>query len=87
MFARSECWGERPDEVEVTPTCVFVRRDFESIEQTDEGGEPTGVTGWAYDEARMTPGEYAAYAAADLAAESELHEAAIMELAELLGGE
>lgn len=60
MFRDSECWGAKPEEVEVTQTCVFVRKGFEQIEQEDDG-EPTGVTGWAYQEARMTLGEYAAY--------------------------
>lgn len=62
MWRESECWGVRPREVEATPTCVLVREGFAAIEQ-EEDGEPTGVTGWSYLEARMTPGEYAAYAA------------------------
>ena len=62
MFVRSECYGEKPQEVEAAPTCVFVRKAFEQVEQ-EEDGEPTGATGWRYDEAKMAPGEYAAYAA------------------------
>ena len=62
MFRASECWGGKPEEVEVTPTCVLVRKDFEQVEQVEDG-QPTGVTGWAYQEARMSAGEYAAYAA------------------------
>lgn len=33
MFKRSECWGEKPDEIEITPTCVFVRKGFKEIKQ------------------------------------------------------
>ena len=64
MFMHSECFGSKPPEVEVTPTCVFVRKDFEQINQMEDG-EPTGVTGWAYRESRMSHGEYSAYAAAE----------------------
>lgn len=62
MFRESERWGDRPDEVEVAQTCVFVRREFEQIEQ-EEDGKATGVTGWKYQEAKMTPAEYAAHVA------------------------
>ena len=62
MFRDSECYGEKPAEVEVTPTCVFVRRGFAQIQQTEDG-MPTGVAGWAYQEARMGHAEYSAYAA------------------------
>lgn len=60
MFIESECYGSKPDTIEVTPTCVFVREGFAEFEQTDDG-EPTGVTGWRYQEARMSHGEYADY--------------------------
>ena len=86
MFIDSECWGDKPEPIEVTPTCVFVREGFEEIEQ-QEDGELTGVTGWAYREAKMSHGEYAAYAAARAQEQAAMLEDAIVELAEVIGGE
>ena len=86
MFKYSESWGDKPNLVEVTPTCVFVRRSFEQIEQED-GEEPTGATGWRYEEARMTHGEYAAYVQQGADNRADMLEEAIVELAEILGGE
>lgn len=83
MFRCSECWGERPAEVEVTATCVFVRRDFEQIEQVEDG-TLTGVTGWSYMEARMTAGEYAEYAAMQLQSYIDEHEAALSDVYDAL---
>lgn len=65
---------------------MFVRKDFEQIEQ-EEDGEPTGVTGWSYLEARMSHGEYASYV--DEQAKSGLLdvEEAVAELYEAIIGE
>jgi hypothetical protein len=86
QFANSECWGDKPQEIEVTPTCVFVREDFTAVEQMEDG-QPTGVTGWTYREARMGYGEYSAYASAQARENEAMLESAIVELAELIGGE
>ncbi len=86
MFKVSECFGEKPQAVEVTQTCVFVRKGFKEIAQM-ESGEPTGVKGWSYQEARMSHGEYAAYAAAQVQEQATMLEDAIVELAEVIGGE
>jgi hypothetical protein len=86
-FIRSECGEDKPEAIEVTPTCVFVRKGFEQFEQLDYDGTPTGVMYWRYDEARMSHGEYAAYAAALLTDRADEQEDAIVELAALIGGE
>lgn len=86
MFIESECYGSKPDAIEVTPTCVFVRRSFEIFEQTEDG-EPTGMIGWRYQEARMLHGEYAAYAASQMQEQATMLEDAIVELAEVIGEE
>ena len=60
MWRDGECFGGKPEAVEAGPTCVFVREGFSEIEQMQDG-EPTGVAGWSYREARMSAAEYAAY--------------------------
>ena len=86
MFTDSECWGAKPEEVEVTPTCVFVRKDYEQINQVEDG-EPTGVTGWAYKEARMSFGDYAAYVNAEAQSGLLDVEEAVAELYEAIIGD
>ena len=86
MFKSSECWGERPAAVEVTPTCVFVRKDFRQTAQS-EGGEPTGATGWAYSEARMSHGEYAAHSAEEAQSAILDVQEAVAEMYEAMIGE
>lgn len=56
MSKRSECWGEKPNEVEITPTCVFLRKDFQQIEQDNEGGAK--VSGWSYLEDKVSYSQY-----------------------------
>ncbi len=86
-WVRGECYGFKPDAIEVTPTCVFVHKNFEQFEQTDMDGEPTGVIGWHYDVSKMSHGEYTAYAAAQVQEQATMLEDAIVELAEVIGGE
>lgn len=86
MFKKSECWGNKPNSIEVTQTCVFVRKDFKQIEQ-EEDSILTGVTGWSYDEARMTHGEYAAYANGQVENELLDVQEAIAEMYEAIIGE
>jgi hypothetical protein len=86
-FVRSECLGERPSVVEVTPTCVFVRQDFTEFEQVDEEGKETGVTGWSYEEARLSHGEYAEYATTEQQQRYDLLEGVLLEALEIIGGD
>lgn len=86
-FKPSECIGEQPNAIEVTPTCVFVRRNFVEFAQEDEDGETTGVTGWSYEEAKMTHGEYADYATTEQQQRYELLEGALLEALEIIGGD
>lgn len=86
MFSKSECWGNKPDAIEVTATCVFVRKGFEEIEQIEDG-VPTGVMGWSYDEAKMSHGEYAAYANGQMEIELLDVQEAIAEMYEAIIGE
>ncbi len=83
-WVRGECFGERPQAIEVTPTCVFVRKSFTAIAREEEGAR---VEGWEYQETKMSHGEYAAYAAQEAQEQGAMLEEAICELAELIGGE
>lgn len=73
-------------EVEQTPTCLFVRKNIERVEDIDP---MTGnvIVHWRYDEAKTTPEEYALYlnaveAARDVSQDSDTAKI----LAALLGG-
>lgn len=83
QFTRSETFGPKPVEVEVTRTCVLVRMQFSEVEQVGQNGDHTGVTGWTYLEARMSHGEYAAYAAEMLGDDADAISGGLVEVAEL----
>jgi len=53
----SEKYGDKPREVEITPTCVFVRSNCKEFH--DGRG-----SGWTYDETKMTHVEYTEYVTA-----------------------
>ena len=50
----------KPESVEICSTTVFLRKDITKEKRTDELGKST--TFWTYQEAKMTPDEFVAYA-------------------------
>lgn len=57
MWYQSECCNvEKPLEIEVTKTTIFVRKDFVHHEATED--KPAS---WTYLERKMTPSEYELY--------------------------
>lgn len=83
---KSNGYGETVIEVEKTPTCLFVRKNIERVEEIDEMTGAVSVH-WRYDEAKTTPEEYELYlnaveAAKDVSQDSDTSKI----LAALLGG-
>lgn len=50
----------KPESVEISSTTVFLRKDIAKEKRTDELGKSTIF--WTYQEAKMTPDEFVAYA-------------------------
>lgn len=51
--------AEKPLELEITKSAVYLRRNIEQFTRTEQDGNE--VTLWGYDEAQLTPDEYAEY--------------------------
>lgn len=52
---------ERPQELEIALSCVYLRKDIQRIPKEDSNGAIIFV--WSYQEAQLTPEEYAEYVA------------------------
>lgn len=50
----------KPESVEISSTTVFLRKDITKEKRTDELGK--SIIFWTYQEAKMTPDEFVAYA-------------------------
>ena len=50
----------KPVEIEICESTVFLRKDIESEDRYDEASD-TSTTFWIYQEAKMTPSEFAEY--------------------------
>ena len=87
MFKRSECWGEKPDEIEITPTCVFVRKDFKEIKQNIDEDNLSENNGWEYLEEKITYNEYLIYSNQQTKLDLLDIQEAIIELYEQMIGE
>lgn len=64
--------AERPAEVDTisSPTVYYLRKNIEQVTREDpQTGDE--VTLWGYDEAELTPMEYATYVAEEAAAKTE----------------
>lgn len=48
---------ERPEEVEMTPTAAYMRKNIRQTESTGADGSASKL--WEYEEAKVTPAEYA----------------------------
>lgn len=67
QYYETNGYGETVQAVEITPSCVYVRKNIRSVTEDDVKGEM--ITHWRYDEAKMTHADYEEYAAIKQAVE------------------
>ena len=73
-YTKHESSGvEQPSAIDdfSSATKVYIRKNFEQVEKTDEHGDGETRLSWVYDEAQLSPEEYSMYLTEQNAAKIE----------------